>query len=75
MIHRVTATDYVRLDFDLGLGIAGGKFFIRGGTALEVTLPGSKTVGPVTAQSITLLDWFRTPNPRSRISDSIRWLI
>jgi len=54
VVHRVTATDYVRLDFDLGLGIAGGKFFIQGGTALEVTLPGSKTVGPVTAQSITL---------------------
>lgn len=54
VIHRATATDYVRLDFDLGIGVAGGKLFLQGGTALEVTLPGSKTLGPISAQSITV---------------------
>ena len=54
VIDRATSTDYVRLDFDLGLGFAAGRFFIQGGTALEATLPGSKTIGPVSVQAMTL---------------------
>lgn len=52
--ERTVPTDQFRIDFDLGLGLAGGHFFLEGGTGLEVTLPGSKSLGPVTVQSLTV---------------------
>lgn len=51
---RAIPADQFRVDFDLGLGLADGHFFIEGGSGLEVTLPGSKTLGPVKVESLTL---------------------
>lgn len=52
--ERTVRTDQFRVDFDLGLGIAGGHFFIEGGSGLEATLPGSKSLGPLTVQALTV---------------------
>lgn len=51
---RTIPADQFRVDFDLGLGLADGHFFIEGGSGLEVTLPGSKTLGAVKVESLTL---------------------
>jgi hypothetical protein len=52
--ERTVRTDQFRVDFDLGLGIADGHFFIEGGSGLEATLPGSKALGPLTVQALTV---------------------
>jgi hypothetical protein len=52
--ERTVRTDQFRVDFDLGLGIADGHFFLEGGSGLEATLPGSKALGPLTVQALTV---------------------
>jgi hypothetical protein len=49
-----SGTDLFRLDFELALGLANGKFFIEGGSGLQVTLPVTKKLGPLQARGLTL---------------------
>jgi hypothetical protein len=46
--------DAFRMEFDLTLGLANGKFSFEGGSGLRVTLPVSKKLGPVQARGLTL---------------------
>jgi hypothetical protein len=43
-----------RLEFNLTLGLANGKFYFEGGSNLQVVIPVTKKLGPVQARGITL---------------------
>jgi len=51
---RAYDTEKLRLDFDLGLVFANGKFTIEGGSDLRATLPINKSLGPITFQTVTV---------------------
>jgi hypothetical protein len=52
--ERALPSSEIHLDFDLGLGFADGRFFFEGAVGLELTLPGAKTLGPLTVQALSV---------------------
>jgi hypothetical protein len=54
LLSSMIPKDLIRADFDLALGFAAGRAYLRGSEALEVTFPVDLSLGPVDIESVTL---------------------
>jgi len=54
LIEAIVPKDLTRADVDVGIGWAGGKFYVRGSAGLQATFPVYLSVGPVELQTVTV---------------------